>query len=281
MSLAPHVLVAEPLAGCTTGHGVALDPARAHHLRRVLRLADGAPLSLTDGSGVQAPALLDGDHARLTGDAVGVAPHGPRLVLLQALSKGRRAEDAVRTACELGVDRLVPVIADRTQGRPDARAAAAVVERWHSVAVATLEQSRGVRLAEVHGPVPTRAFATEPAVPGAVRLVAVPGATPLPDVLAVAVLDAGSAPTEVAVAVGPEGGWSAAEVEALVAAGWSPVGLGPTVLRTEHAGPVAIAVIAAAVGRWRGDAGAEQGAGGAPSDDGRLDTRPSRSTDAL
>lgn len=265
MSLAPHVLVTEPLADRTTGHAVALDPARAHHLRRVLRLSDGALLSLTDGLGMQAVAQLDGDHARLAADADGVAPQGPRLVLLQALSKGRRAEDAVRTACELGVDRLVPVVADRTQGRPDARAADAVLERWRSVAVAALEQSRGVRLAEVAGPVPTRTLASEPAGPDTVRLVAVPGALPLPGVLAAAVLDAGSAPTEVAVAIGPEGGWSAEEVEVLVAAGWSPVGLGPTVLRTEHAGPVAIAVIAAAVGRWGDGTGAPSGAVDAPA----------------
>jgi len=292
VSLAPHVLVAEALNGRVTGQDVALDPPRAHHLRRVLRLGDGAPLSLTDGSGARADAQLIGDVARLTGDAVVVVASGPRLVLAQALSKGRRAEDAVRTACELGVDRLVPVIAERTQGRPDARAAAGVVERWRAVAVAALEQSRGVRLAEVDAPVGTQELVD--ALPkvlgspdgGSVRLVAVPGARPLPEVLRDVLGEVlpeviGAAGQDVVVAVGPEGGWSGEEVDALVAAGWLRVGLGPTVLRTEHAGPVAVAVIAAAIGRWGNDPAASPGAARNGTVDGRLGVRPSRSTDAL
>jgi 16S rRNA (uracil1498-N3)-methyltransferase len=286
VSLTPHVLVAEPLDGLVTGQDVVLEPARAHHLRRVLRLGDGAPLSITDGLGRHAASCLDGDRARLTEDVVSRPAVGPRVVLVQALSKGRRAEDAVRTACELGVDRLVPVVADRTQGRPDARASAGVVERWRAVAAAALEQSRGHRLADVDPPVATRTLAAEPAGSGVVRLVAVPGAAPLPDVLAdvLTAARAGSPATdvhEVAVAIGPEGGWSAAEVDVLVASGWLPVGLGPTVLRTEHAGPVAVAVIAAATGRWREDSAVQHGTVDAALDDGRLPVRPSWSTDAL
>lgn len=254
MSLAPHLLVAEPLVGRAAGQDVALDAARVRHLRRVLRLSDGAALSLTDGVDARADARLTGDGARLTGDAVTIAAAGPRLVLAQALSKGRRAENAVRTACELGVDRLIPVIAERTQRRPDARAAADVVQRWRAVAVAALEQSRGVRLAEVREPSVTRTLVSDAPGPRVVGLVAVPGALPLPETLAEVVVPSVD---EVVVAVGPEGGWSDAEVDALTGAGWLRVGLGPTVLRTEHAGPVAVAVIAAATGRWGGGAASQ------------------------
>jgi 16S rRNA (uracil1498-N3)-methyltransferase len=217
-----------------------------------------------------------GDGARLSADAVVEATSGMRLVLAQALSKGRRAEDAVRTACELGVDRLVPVVAERTQGRPDARGAEAVVERWSAVAAAALEQSRGVRLVAVDDPIATRALATRPAEAGAVRLVAVPGATPLPDVLREVLpgvlrdVLGDALAGEVMVAIGPEGGWSPQEVDGFVAAGWHPVGLGPTVLRTEHAGPAAVAVIAAAAGRWSAAAVPQQDAAGEPSTGGTL-----------
>lgn len=279
MSLAPHVLVAEPLAECIAGQDVGLDAARVRHLRRVLRLADGAPLSLTDGRGAWAAARLMADGAQLSNDAISLPPIGPRLVLAQALSKGRRAEDAVRTACELGVDRVVPVVADRTQGRPDARAAAGVVERWCAIATAALEQSRGVRLAEVHGPVATRTLAAEVCPADSVRLVAVPGAPPLPDVLADIVVE--PLPVEVVIAIGPEGGWSPAEVDTLLASGWLHVGLGPTVLRTEHAGPVAVAVIAAVAGRWAGAPTARDDAIGSEANNDRLLVRPFRSTDAL
>ena len=276
MSIAPHVLVTEPLAGRVAGAVVALAEDRVHHLRRVLRLAEGDALSLTDGAGASADAQLVGDGARLSADAVVAATSGMRLVLAQALSKGRRAEDAVRTACELGVARLVPVVAERTQGRPDARGAEAVVERWRAVAAAALEQSRGVRLAAVDEPIATRVLTTRPVESGAVRLVAVPGAAPLPDVLRDALGDAladvsGDALAgEVVVAIGPEGGWSPQEVDGFVAAGWLPIGLGPTVLRTEHAGPAAVAVIAAAAGRWSAAAVPQHDTAGEPLTGGTL-----------
>ena len=291
MSIAPHVLVTEPLAGRVAGAVVALAEDRVHHLRRVLRLAEGDALELTDGAGASADAQLVGDGARLSADAVVAPTSGMRLVLAQALSKGRRAEDAVRTACELGVDRLVPVVAERTQGRPDARGSEVVVERWRAVAAAALEQSRGVRLAAVDEPIATRALATRPAEASAVRLVAVPGATPLPDVLrdvlgdvmgdVLADVSGDALAGEVMVAIGPEGGWSPQEVDGFVAAGWLPIGLGPTVLRTEHAGPAAVAVIAAAAGRWSAAAAPQQDTAGESSTGGTLWDRPSRSTDAL
>ena len=260
MSLAPHVLVDGSLAATAVGTVVPLAPATVHHLRRALRRTDGSALTLTDGLGAQAPAVLEAEGARLTGVPVSEASIRPRLTLAQALAKGRRADDAVRMACELGVDRIVPVVADRTQGRPDGRAAAALVERWQAVAVAALEQSRGTRLAEVAPCCTTAELAAATsarlgdAARGSVGLVTVPGAPALPDAVAQLQADgaaAGGGPDELLVAVGPEGGWSTEEVDLLVASGWAPVGLGATVLRTEHAGTVAVAVLAALSGRWR------------------------------
>jgi 16S rRNA (uracil1498-N3)-methyltransferase len=271
VSLAPHLHVDVPLADLGPPVTVPIVAATLHHLRRVLRLADGAALRVTDGAGHIADAALDGDAARLVGPVLRVAAPAPRLVLAQAVSKGRRAEDAVRVACELGVDRIVPVVAARTQGRPDARAAETLVERWRAVAVAALEQSRGVHLAAVSSPVASHALlapsggGTGEASPAALRLIAVPGADPLPTVLTSVSRD-GAAPTEVLVAVGPEGGWTDEEVDAAVTSGWLAVGLGATVLRTEHAGPVAVAVAAALSGRW---------------DTATLGIHPARSTDAL
>lgn len=264
MSIAPHVYVADPLDGADVGERTALPEGALHHLRRVLRLADGARLSLTDGRGFLADATLQGHDAVLAAAAVVTPEPQPRIVLAQALSKGRRAEDAVRVACELGVDRIVPVVAARTQGRPDARAAEALVARWQGVAVAALEQSRGARLAEVATPV-DRVVAAAPAQDGVLRLLAVPGGEPLPALPAIAG-GPGADLEEVVVAVGPEGGWTPEEVAAASSDGWLPVGLGPTVLRTEHAGPVAVAVVAALLGRW---------------DAATLEPRPSRSPDAL
>lgn len=273
MSLAPHLLVAAgPATGIEAsadGDVVPIPAATLHHLRRVLRLDDGASLSITDGAGHLVAAVLAGDGARCVGPVRAMPRPSPRLTLAQALSKGRRAEDAVRVACELGVDRIVPVVAARTQGRPDARAADALVARWDAVAVAALEQSRGSWRAVVGAPVAVDVLTD--GAGSALRLVAVPGARPLPAVLSEqrsSVLGGGgrgAVPEEVVVAVGPEGGWTEGEVGLLVAEGWHAIGLGPSVLRTEHAGPVAVAVLAAQLGRWGGpgEAGATTGRAGA------------------
>ena len=256
MSIVPHVLVAGPLSGREVGDVVPLPERTVHHLRRALRRVDGTPLSITDGAGAQVGAELVAESARLMAAPEIIPAPAPRIVLAQALAKGRRTDDAVRMACELGVDRIVPVIADRTQGRPGERSGA-VVERWQAIAIAALEQSRGVHLADVAASRTSRELAGEAGEGGetarTARLVALPGAAALPEVLNALASATGTSVRdleEVQVAVGPEGGWSAAEVDLLVGGGWSAVGLGPTVLRTEHAGPIAIAVLAALSGRW-------------------------------
>jgi len=243
---APLVVVPASLAGAAAGARCELPADAVHHLRRVLRLDDGAPLRLTDGRGHRADARFAADEAVLTEPAAVVARPAPRLALAQALTQGRRAEEAVRTACELGVDLLVPVIAARTQGRPDAAARAAVVARWDGIARAALAQSGGAWLADVVDVRDAAALAAAPPWEGP-RFVAVPGAAPLPDALRGLLPVPGAT---LGVAVGPEGGWTSDEVEGFAAAGWTPVGLGPTVLRSEHAGPVALAVLAATAGRW-------------------------------
>jgi 16S rRNA (uracil1498-N3)-methyltransferase len=265
VSLVPHVLVPGALVDEVPGTVVPLRVDSVHHLRRVLRRVEGSALTLTDGAGSRASAELAVGGARLTAAPESVGPAVPRLVLAQSLAKGRRADDAVRVACELGVDRIVPIVADRTQGRPDERSAAAVVDRWQALAVSALEQSRGVHLAQVTGCRSTTELAEDAGGADAaadvtrdtrrddrtVRLVSIPGArrcrtwsrerrwTPhrLPS--------CGSRSVRRAVGVHRRS-------ELLVGAGWLPVGLGPTVLRTEHAGPVAVAVLAALAGRWRG-----------------------------
>ncbi len=253
MTSGPHVLVAEPLYGVDRDDLVPVADATVRHLRRVLRLADGAALSITDGAGRTAEAVLEAQGARLRSAVTSIPAPVPRLVLAQALSKGRRAEDAVRVACELGVDLLVPVVAERTQGRPDARASETLVTRWRAVAAAALEQSRGAWLAGVTAPVPgpVAVPSAAPSVSSSLRLIAAPGSPALPDVLH-GVDVGGAPPQEIVVAIGPEGGWSEQEVADATTGGWVPVGLGPTVLRTEHAGPAAVAVIAALAGRWSG-----------------------------
>jgi 16S rRNA (uracil1498-N3)-methyltransferase len=239
--LSPVPLVHVTAVPATVGGIVELDTDTLHHLRRVLRAEDGAELELSDGRGTRAPARLGGTTAVVGSAPVRRAAPSPRLVLAQALPKGRRFDEVVRVAVELGVDTVVPVLAERSnvrlrvEDREDAR------RRWEAVARSAAAQSRREWLPDIAAPVAADGVGAA----GGTLLVAVPGAA------SVVAQAAGLAAAEVVtVAIGPEGGWSEAERRVLAAAGGVEVGLGPTVLRTEHAGAAALAVVAALAGRW-------------------------------
>jgi 16S rRNA (uracil1498-N3)-methyltransferase len=244
VSLVPFVHVDTRLAGRTAGERLELAAGDTHHLRTVLRLRPGAEVVLSDGAGAAVTAALDEDEVVLRTDPVVEPPPRPVLRVAQGLPKGRKLDDVVRVCTELGVDTLVPVAARRSVTRLEGVRAAKAVERWQAVARAASEQARRVwrpTVTEVRPP----AGIVDGEPPGAAVLVAHPGGTPLPHLLD----GLGDAPT-VTVAVGPEGGWDDAEVAAWVEGGATVVGLGPTVLRTEHAAAAAIAVLAAGLGRW-------------------------------
>lgn len=243
MGLTPYVHLDVPLVGATVGDLVALTAADRHHLRRVLRLAVGADVEVADGVGSSATGTLEDDGVRLGSDVVTTSPSSPRITVVQALAKGRKLDDVVRQVTELGADRVVPIAAERSVVRLAGDRAHRAVDRWRAVARAASEQARRPHRPEVTGVVTIEQLRAT--VDDAVVLVAHPGA---------AVSLPAAAPVDgahLAVAVGPEGGWTDIEVETMCAdAGGHPVGLGATVLRTEHAAAAAVAVLAALGGRW-------------------------------
>jgi 16S rRNA (uracil1498-N3)-methyltransferase len=244
VSLVPFVHVDTPLVGRATGERIALEADDRHHLRTVLRLRPGAEVVLSDGHGAEVVVELGEDEVvlRATPD-VHPRPH-PTLRVAQGLPKGRKLDDVVRVCTELGVDTIVPVAARRSVSRLEGSRATKAVERWQAIARAASEQARRVwrpTVTDVCSP----AAAAAPDASGELVLVAHPGGTPLPQLL-----DALGAVGAITVAVGPEGGWDDTEVARWVERGATVVGLGPTVLRTEHAAAAAIAVLAAASGRW-------------------------------
>ncbi len=248
----PYVLVESSLAERPAGAVVPLPAETRHHLTTVRRVRDGAVLDLADGFGHRTRAeLVDGD-ARLLATPTFHPPSRPRLRVLQGLPKGRKIEDVVQMLTELGVDELMLVAAERSVARPDERRAARLRERLDAVARAAAGQARRPRLPAIDGPFTLddaldSGCADEPA--DHLLLVAQPGAPSLGGLDGSRVRNRDA----ITVAVGPEGGWSGSERDRLREAGCREVGLGPTVLRTEHAAAAAIAVVAAIAGRWDTD----------------------------
>ena len=222
--------------GAVRGDRVTLAPGDIHHLRRVLRLRDGDAIVVGDGEGHHWRATLAVTEARLEPDPAFTPRLRPRIDVVHAVPKGGKFDDVVRVLVELGVDRIVPVVSERTVTRPRRGA-----ERWRAVARAAAEQSRRAWLAEVDEPAPVAAV-TPSLAPG---VVAHPDAPPLRSVIGT--LDGAEAVT---IAVGPEGGWTDAELAAFERAGLRPAAVGDTVVRTEHAAVVVVAMVGYALGRF-------------------------------
>lgn len=233
----------------------------ARHAVNVRRIRPGETVEIVDGAGLRVRGTVTTAAAkelRVTATDVHREPASAvRLVLVQALAKGGRDEQAVEMATELGIDGVVPWQSSRSisvwQGAKSSRGR----ERWQAVARAATKQSRRAWLPDVAPLVVGRALvdrARDVVADGGAVLVLHEQATvaldaaEIPEAAGASQSD-GAAP-EVQIVVGPEGGLTADEVDALADVGAAVVRLGPHVLRTSTAGPVAAAAIAQRLGRW-------------------------------
>jgi len=210
----------------------------ARHLARVRRVGVGESVVTFDGRGATWRAEVRG----IGRDRIDLAVLGPaapgrvapcELTLATALPKGDRVDWLVEKATELGVARLVPLRTERSVVDPRA----GKLDRLRRLVVEAAKQSGRARLMEIADPLPWPDLLGRDASP--VRLIAHPGGAP-----ATAWPRAGRA-RGVVLAVGPEGGFTDAEVDAARAAGWLPADLGATLLRIETAGLAGSAIVLA------------------------------------
>jgi 16S rRNA (uracil1498-N3)-methyltransferase len=224
----------------------ALTGDEGRHAARVQRLGVGETLLVADGRGTVLTCSVAGvrpDGLDLTVTARRTVPEpSPRLVAVQALPKGERAELAVELLTELGVDEIVPWAASRSVVRWDAARAAKALERWRRTAREAAKQSRRARVPAVTDLHSTAQVAQRLA--GATALVLHEEATAP---LATAALPRAG---DVVVVIGPEGGVAPAELESFESAGARAVRLGEPVLRTSTAGAAALAALSVRLGRW-------------------------------
>ena len=222
-------------------HGeVDLPDALAHHATRVLRLAHGTDVVLFDGSGGERMARLQisGRQCRVAlGPALMVERESPlSVVLVQALASADKMDWVMQKAVELGVTAVVPLAAERSVLKLSGERAQRRLAHWQQVVIAACEQSGRNRVPLVQ---PVTSLATYlHARQDAVRWVLAPGVG--------APLKTMECPrSTLHLLVGPEGGWSEAELALCDGAGCVPVTLGPRVLRTETAGLAAMAALQA------------------------------------
>jgi 16S rRNA (uracil1498-N3)-methyltransferase len=210
-----------------------LDPDAAHHLASVLRLRPGEAVGATDGRGGYLPCVYAGPgRLEPTGPVVQAQPRQPLLTVGFVPVKGDRPEWVVQKLTELGVDRVIVLQSERSVVRWAGPRAGSHMQRLEKVARSAVMQSRQVWMPAVEGPVGLAEF-LRTATPAGPAAGSGAGAGPAgPGSLAVAQMDGPPPwPGLRAVAVGPEGGWAPAELDAAPAA----VGLGPSVLRAETA----------------------------------------------
>ena len=215
----------------------------ARHLTRVLRVEAGHVYELSDN---RRAYLAEVETARKEHvvfrvmETLDSEPPQVAVTVLAALIKFEHFELLIEKATELGASAIVPVQTARSEHGLE-RAALKRIERWRRIAVEASQQSRRTHLPEVAEPA-----RFDEALKHGARYRYFLDENREGDSLLEALPPNRSAEDEVAILVGPEGGWTDEERSAAGGAGWSPVSLGRTVLRAETAAMAALAVVAAA-----------------------------------
>ncbi|HZX05885.1 16S rRNA (uracil(1498)-N(3))-methyltransferase [Kribbella sp.] len=226
------------------GEELVLDGAEGRHAAVVRRIGVGERIRLTDGRGAWVEGAVVA--ASKAGVTVAVDERGtaaspePRVVVVQAVPKGERAELAVEMLTEVGVDVIVPWNAERSQFRANPERVEKMLAKWRAWAFEASKQSRRSWFAEV-APLASTADVAERLAAAALPVVLHEEAT-----VPLASLEA-PATGDIVLVIGPEGGIAPAE---LAAFGSTPIRLGDTVLRTSTAGVAAAAVLLAS-SRWQ------------------------------
>ncbi|MGH9532611.1 MAG: RsmE family RNA methyltransferase [Terriglobales bacterium] len=228
------------IADEVSGNRAALTGQNAAHLARVLRAREGQEFDVATGERVRRGRIVNVTDTRVEfelGEDIAQAL-GPDVTLLLAIYKFDRLEWALEKAVELGATRILPVIAGRTSPHL-AAAAAKRVERWRRIVREASQQARRASVPEIPEPMPLEeAIASE----AATRIVLAEGERQRS---LKGVMSAAPNHGSLALAVGPEGGWTEGELQRFAGAGWIAASLGNKILRAETAAIAALAIVLA------------------------------------
>jgi 16S rRNA (uracil1498-N3)-methyltransferase len=232
-------------AAITAGASLQLGTEQARYVGRVLRAKPGQQVSVFNGDDGEWLAEIESigknDATLHIISSTSVATESPLDIhLVQGVSRGERMDFVMQKATELGVKRISPVLSDHGMVRLDGNRAIKRQGHWQSIANSACEQCGRIRPPLVDAPIRLNDWFGRGPAKTATQLILRPDSgKPLASFAA--------AEKSLCLLVGPEGGFSAREYEDAEVAGFSPVSLGPRILRTETA---AVAVLTLAQSLW-------------------------------
>jgi 16S rRNA (uracil1498-N3)-methyltransferase len=234
------------IADTWTATSATLTGDQAVHLARVLRAEPGQIFDVVAGGFLHRAEITqvsgnDGEdqavhfilHEELESDAA--LP----LHLLLAVFKFDHMEWAIEKATELGIARISPILARRTE-KHLAQSALKRAERWRRIALEASKQSRRTTIPEISDPIPLKQALEQETFPNRILLSETEQTLTLTAALQAAT--SSQQETDTALAIGPEGGWTPEEMSLFTQHNWRHVTLGPRILRAETAAIAAIAI---------------------------------------
>jgi len=219
---------------------------QASHLIRVLRAQPGMEFDIVAGDRVWHAVIagISGDAVRFNLTAEIKSDPALPITLLLSIFKFDRMEWTIEKATELGVNRIIPIVARRSE-KHLAQAAQNRTERWRKIAREAAKQSRRSDIPVIEDPIPLKTAARREGEAVRLLLAEQERTTTLRAALEEALEAADDEFPEIRLATGPEGGWTAEEEALFDDEGWKAVSLGPRILRAETAAVSALAVVAA------------------------------------
>lgn len=218
-----------------------LPPSAAHHASRVLRLRVHDEIMIFDGSGIEFHCKIckiEGKRVKLDHiQTCTVNRESPlHIILAQALCSSEKMDWIIQKATELGAAEILPLQARRSMARLSGERAEKRTQHWRGITIAACEQCGRNRLPQIHSPQEFDTWLTTPCDTPGSQFILSPGSE-------ITLHEQPKPKGKITLLVGPEGGFSAEEMQLAHQAGFLPIRLGARVLRTETACMAGIATL--------------------------------------
>lgn len=225
-----------------------LTEGEAHHASEVLRLRPGERIVVLNGAGHEFLCeITEASRSKVklaVLNKLSIPPLPYKLTLVQAIPKGKTMDLIVQKATELGADRIVPILSERTVAQVSDDSAAAKVEKWRATAIEAIKQCGSAWLPQIELPVSPAAFIAKEEKSDLAFIATLRTNARHPRAyFATFRAEHQRSPKTVAVWVGPEGDFTPAEINAVSSGGALPITLGQLILRSETAAIYCLAVL--------------------------------------